>query len=241
MSHSFALGVGSIGSRGFLPTMIAGIQMRLIAGVGVTVDGSTNVQTWADQSGNGNNASQGTAANRPAFISSNAAVGGRSTVRFLGAGSKWLTHSLGAMASNFTVWAMVCSDTGSGATNFQVLYGNNGGAFLLSNGTGTGGDWGCYLNGYIDSTKGILDGNGHSLGWSCPTVGGTQTFCTDGVVTTVAGGTAYTGATGQIGNGGGSIQGAACDLAELIVWNTALSSTQLQQLDRYARATYGAG
>lgn len=49
-----------------LPTDFSGCQLWLRANRGVTLNGAT-VSAWADQSGNGNNATQGTAANQPTY------------------------------------------------------------------------------------------------------------------------------------------------------------------------------
>lgn len=51
------------------PTQIAGCDWWLRADLGVTLNGS-DVSAWADQSGSGFNASQGTSAQQPAFIAS---------------------------------------------------------------------------------------------------------------------------------------------------------------------------
>jgi hypothetical protein len=50
----------------FVPTQLTGCMLWLRADLGVTLS-SGFVSTWADQSGNGNNASQGASANRPGF------------------------------------------------------------------------------------------------------------------------------------------------------------------------------
>jgi len=56
-------------SAPFSPTDIAGLGLWLKADAGVTVSGGF-VTTWADQSGNGNNASIATIGEEPTFISS---------------------------------------------------------------------------------------------------------------------------------------------------------------------------
>ncbi len=66
---SFVLALVATTSRAQSPGGVSSnLKVWLKAGTGVT--GTTNVSNWADQSGNGNNASQGTAANQPSLISS---------------------------------------------------------------------------------------------------------------------------------------------------------------------------
>lgn len=66
-----------------------------------TVDGVVSV--WGDLSGNGNNVSQGTVANRPALVAS-ALPNGRSTLRF--DGTDRLLFATGLLAQNWTCFAV---------------------------------------------------------------------------------------------------------------------------------------
>lgn len=52
--------------NGFTPRSISGLKLDLNAAIGITL-ASTKVSTWADQSGNGNDVTQATDANRPTF------------------------------------------------------------------------------------------------------------------------------------------------------------------------------
>jgi fibronectin type 3 domain-containing protein len=61
------------------------VRTWLRADTGVTVDGSTKVSTWADQSGNSNSGTQSTATNRPSFIAN--ALNGLPVVRFVATSS----------------------------------------------------------------------------------------------------------------------------------------------------------
>lgn len=69
---SMTLGVGLLArthARDFVPTDIAGGILWLRSDLGVTLAGS-NVSAWADQSGQGNDAAQGTTADQPAYLAS---------------------------------------------------------------------------------------------------------------------------------------------------------------------------
>ena len=69
------------GSASAVP--VTGLVYHLDAGKGVTLSGG-NVAQWNDQSGNGRNFSQGTAAKQPLFVANNAAFNNKATIRFDG-------------------------------------------------------------------------------------------------------------------------------------------------------------
>lgn len=70
-------------ATGFSPKQIAGLGLWLDAADSSTVslDGSGNVEAWADKSGNGRNATQTTAANRPDYAGT---LNGKNVVGFAG-------------------------------------------------------------------------------------------------------------------------------------------------------------
>jgi hypothetical protein len=68
------------GGGGWTPATPGGLLLWLQGDLGVTLDGG-GVATWADQSGNGNDATQATPANRPT-IGSGIGSGGRQTLVF---------------------------------------------------------------------------------------------------------------------------------------------------------------
>lgn len=64
------------------PTDVAGCKLWLKADAGITKDGSDYVSAWADQSGNGNDASQGTGTNQPLWVDTQ--LNGKPVIRFDG-------------------------------------------------------------------------------------------------------------------------------------------------------------
>jgi hypothetical protein len=85
----------------FAPTDINGVVLWLRSDVGITLNGS-NVSAWADQSGQGNNAAQTTAANQPPF---NAATGVRGLPKLSPTGTHWMTGLLPGVG-NYTLFAV---------------------------------------------------------------------------------------------------------------------------------------
>lgn len=85
---------GRIGSGAppFLPTQLSGCVLWLRSDLGITLNGSS-VSAWADQSGQGNSASQGTGANQPTYISSGGG-GGRPYLQFTQGGTQQIGGSL---------------------------------------------------------------------------------------------------------------------------------------------------
>lgn len=69
MIGSLQAGLMFKAANAFVPTNVAGCKLWLRGDLGVTQSGGT-VSLWADQSGNANDYSQGTAANQPTFTAS---------------------------------------------------------------------------------------------------------------------------------------------------------------------------
>lgn len=88
-SGAQTLTVNSSSSLTSLP--VSGAVLRLHAGAGITLNGST-VSAWADQTSTGASFTQGTSGNQPTFVANVYNGGTKPTVRFTG--SQWL-----AMAS----------------------------------------------------------------------------------------------------------------------------------------------
>jgi hypothetical protein len=110
-------GGGSAGGGGsFTPTSLSGCVLWLRADLGVTLNGST-VSAWADQSGNGNNASQGTAASQPTYNATTGPGGTLPGITFDGTSDMLNVNSLAAafngadLPFTFIVSAKMPADT----------------------------------------------------------------------------------------------------------------------------------
>lgn len=75
----------------FSPSDITGLLAWWDAQTGVTTSGS-DVTTWADQSGNGNDAEQATAANRPILTSSLAEINNKNAIKFNDVNVEFLSY-----------------------------------------------------------------------------------------------------------------------------------------------------
>ena len=110
------LGIGRTrGSGTFLPTSISNCKLWLRADLGVTTSGGL-VTAWADQSGNGNNATDPGVGVRPALTASNSNFSNQSTVDFDGT-DDFLTGAITIGSASWAVYAVVRYTANSGAAN----------------------------------------------------------------------------------------------------------------------------
>lgn len=91
-------------------TSYSGMKLYLNPEAGVTLNGST-VSAWADQSGNGYSAIQGTAANQPTFVSNG--IGGRPALSFDGTNDS-LSISNFSLGTNCTIIGVLGTTTTRG-------------------------------------------------------------------------------------------------------------------------------
>jgi fibronectin type 3 domain-containing protein len=111
---------------------ISGLRLRLQADAGVTADGSGFVSTWADQSGQGKNATQSTSARRPVLVTN--VINGNPVIRFNAANTQYLNvANFMSGAAEGEVFAVVKAgpSAGSGIWRFgpganQAYYSLNG-------------------------------------------------------------------------------------------------------------------
>jgi len=90
----------------FSPINISGCVLWLRADLGVTLN-TTTVSAWADQSGNGNNFSQGTANKQPTFTASDAAINSQPVLDFDGSNDV-LDGSFAAGLTGAKNWSLIC-------------------------------------------------------------------------------------------------------------------------------------
>jgi hypothetical protein len=93
----------------FIETTFQGLALWLRGDVGVTANASSNISTWADQSTNHNDATQGTVANQPLLVTN--ALNGKPVVRFNGTNDQ-LMLATSPGTNNFTVFAVVSTPQG---------------------------------------------------------------------------------------------------------------------------------
>lgn len=103
----------------FRPTAISGLAAWYDATVGVTDAGAGAVSTWADQSGNGRDLTQGTAGSRP--TTGTRTQNGRNVLDFDGSADFLDGSSAFTQGNSDTVFVVCLNDDGADSTT-QVAY-----------------------------------------------------------------------------------------------------------------------
>jgi len=215
---------------------VGGCALWLRSDTGITKDGSNGVSTWADRSGCGRDASQGTAGLRPIFDESKT-INGFPTIHFLDeeAATRKLTFSSAKFVAVtlFIVGAVdpdsynykVCELNGFGkyaGASEQVVVAVGGDGETQANGI-TPGDFSLSELFYDSSTDGFqLWSNGVLLREGTQDLFGHTQF-------DIAGGMSK---DWDVGYGGGWI-------AEVILYDHLLSSANRQIVENYKNARYG--
>jgi Concanavalin A-like lectin/glucanases superfamily len=234
----------------FTPLSLAGCVCWLRADLGIT--GSTTVSGWADQSGNGNNASQVTTARQPTY----AATGGSNStpcLQFTTATQQWMQITDAASLRPTTQTVMAVAEFTSTSNQYQQLFTRStssaetdGWGIGMNGGTGTNavGYWASAYTRAANLTLvnlntwhmlvGVYDG-AHNMTYE------------DGnapVLFTYAGGITYPSTTNTL-IGAYFTSGSATPeeflagaIGELAMWNRALSSAEVGLLHTYCVARY---
>ncbi len=104
----------------FAPTLLSGCVLWLRGDLGVTLNAANGnaVSAWADQSGSGNSASQGTAANQPTLVAN--AINGLPAITGNGS-SQYLVTSAFTAQSTGTLFAVVQSAVSTQLAYIRIL------------------------------------------------------------------------------------------------------------------------
>jgi hypothetical protein len=219
----------------------SGLSLRLDAS-NVSTTG-VNVTNWIDQSGGNNSAVQTTSANQPTLV--NNAINGKPAIRFDGANDSLVTtNNIIPANSNYTVvaidkrnaaptgiWPIVANVTEFNPNkNFSLIYRNNTTASLSQ-----------FSNDLDATVEGYIPGNAAlSVGTFDSTIG--HKLFRNGLQ--IASNTITTGlsTTDKIGigvwNNSSYYNG---DIGEILIYNRALSSAEIKQVECYMAAKYGTG
>lgn len=215
----------------------AGARLWLDASEAATIvpDGSGNVQMWIDKSGAGNHATQPTAGERP--VLNPTAMNGQPAVRFDNANNEGLsvadTLSLGRPYTVFTV------DQYYGAEQRRTLQSRDGGFNWLT------GKWGgrnaYYAGGFVNDPDANWAGTGNVAIGDAVGNATSSRYWINGIDRTTNAGP--TGSPGHLGLGseGTYNEQSQADVAEVIVFDRALSHYERSQVGLYLREKYGVG
>ncbi|MCC7044909.1 MAG: hypothetical protein IT183_13680, partial [Acidobacteria bacterium] len=238
---------------GFIPTHLPGCVLWLRADLGITKDGSDNVSNWADQSGNGNDAVQGTGANQPLWEAS--VVGGRPGVTGNGTTDVMTITSIDLSATTGATLLLVVKDSATTGTYFEQT---NGGS--VDPGVGIRvydiDDWEAWTKGSATAYKRALTvlGAGRSAGRVLSLRVDQTAAAASEMQARQSGGSAVglswlagetQESTANLGNSTYSIFARAASswvagsLCEAILYSSALSVADHQRVHQYLGARYG--
>lgn len=222
-------GIDAYVNSAFSPTQIAGLQLWLDASV---IAGSNNdpVMTWLDQSGQGHNASQSNPAFQPVLKTN--IVNSKPVVRFDAASTQFLeiTYAQPRPQSLFMVYQTdpanigrtTAGTTTAGAENWLFGSHSSGVRWWFANGA-VGAASGSF------STFYCLSGIGTALD---------STLYSNGVQLANSAAIGVWGAVLNLGGAGGA-ENFTGDIAELIIYDTALSAADQQRVEAYLMSKYG--
>lgn len=224
------------------PANISGLKVWLKAD-SLALSDNDPVATWTDSSGNGNNATQPTGTNQPLFKT--AIINGEAVVRFDGS-DNWMQAPIVHTGANLTVFIVAKRISETGGIPGNVVFVtvnpanndyNNTDFFVLYEQL----IFGTYRNGN-KSIASPHPGNGVPYLFATKFDGGNNTAYLNGVAKTPVASTGafnfetaviaarYTGGVSNFDN---------IDIAELLVYDSALSDTQIGNIGHYVAAKYG--
>jgi len=229
-------------ASGFSPKSIAGLAAWWDAAdsSSLTLDGNGNVSSWADKSGNGVTASQGTANNRPTPTA--AALNGKQVLTFDGA-NDGLSFT-GTARTDETVLVVARVTFSDNKANQIIGDSTSGWGLNLTTRATIDSPLQAYLGGFSNGVTSIRYGfnanqtvgpvlleyvRSAAAGGQLLTNGTSRGTCT----------TSNSFANSRIGVIGTSTQPLLGYIAEVCIYSRALSASERQQVERYLGAKWG--
>jgi hypothetical protein len=212
----------------------SGLALWLKADTGVVTNG-TAVTQWKDQTVNGNIASQANTSDQPALVPNT--LNGHAVVRFNGSSDYLATSSVVSTSSPFTIFVVSTLGNAPG----PIYNGNSAGSGygLYCQNTA---DYGALYGGRTNLTFGATVTSGEQLQEIENISSNVTTFYQNG---TQSGNTASSGLntpTGATYIGGVNSNASnlfSGDIAEVLIYNRALSTSERQQVEQYLLTQYG--
>jgi hypothetical protein len=222
-----------------IPRQLLNLTAWYRADLGITLNGS-NVSAWADQSGTGDsnkNATQGTGANQPPYVTSSAMYGNQPVVNFTGAGM-YLGTGIWASALVQPSTVMSVGHTTSNSANAYFHDSLSGNRMATSDASGAN------VNIYADTAtigSGVGTLNMASVCFSIFNVGSSSIAVRTKTPQTTGNPGSHGLASLCIGNTGASAFANSLlgPLAELAIWSRVLSASEIAALASYVTARYG--
>jgi Bacterial Ig domain/Concanavalin A-like lectin/glucanases superfamily len=229
-----------------VPPVTAGLKLQLAADLGVTTDGTGAVTSWIDQSGTGNNAAPTSATTSPLLVTN--VINGKPVLRFSGADQSLevLTDNTGFTAGDLSTFALVKFSNFSTFRTVWTKTQNNLAAPI---------DW------YFAASSGaanLFRGNGTAYGNFTGTAPAAGAFVTvgakisgtaishyigynntaNGTITATPADTGWPLRIGRRLDGATQMMG---DIAEILIYDHAVSDAERLQIVNYLNNKWGIG
>ena len=231
--------VTGIGGAVTYPTDISGCKLWLKADSLSLNDGDA-VTTWTDSSGNARDATQATAGLKPIYKTN--VINGQPVIRFDGTDDRLVTSSVAVAGGAFSAFIVLKFASTSGA-QYPLFNGDNvaGNGWALESGAGTAGKRGVLYRGNAISDDGTTSTITEL--WSVTrTSAPSLNFYLNGTITSIAAdASALTAPTNKVvvgGDSGGSAGFFNGDIAEIIIFDSALSTGNRQAIESYLAGKY---
>jgi hypothetical protein len=234
--------LGATGPGGVGASVTNRLWLRADAGTSTTTDGQP-VSGWNDQSGNGNNATQGTSANQPLFIASEPLANNRPVLRFDGS-NDWM--QTGTHITDNVGTLMIVARKTAGFGGYLTIFTSQD--FLMLGRASWSDEWGAY-NGGADRLYTPGTSIGTNAGAAFRILGYRQNGLGAGQLALFLNGTIST----TLHNGGGNGKGITTigsnnapisqnfpgDIAEVIFYRAPINAAQRIIVENYLSAKYG--
>ena len=215
----------------FTPQSIPGCQLWLDGADSTTVTGTTSVSSWADKSGQGHNAT--TSGNYPSYANNTMTFSGSSTMLYMS-----IPYNYTTAGGTIVFVGKPLPNTGNWRT---LLRGANSDHYVILNLNTT--QIGCYGQGVAFQQFGTYTNDGTKLMLMSVNISTSSLFSAsmngDIALSAVASPTTDTADSYYVlGNyqGGGQPWG---DINEIIIYNSALTTSQRQQVEGYLASKWG--
>lgn len=224
-----------------VPQTTSNLVLWLRGDAGLTIDGSNKVSAWSDQSGNGHHALPATSTASPTLTMS--ALNGLPVVQFNSAGGTRLSISNSTLlnpSAGVSVMAVVRRT--SGATVARVLSKTNG-----STGYGLDFSNGTTVRSLINNTSSASTTLAATISGVVAaiysTTDGNKIYVNGGAPVLATYSTAIVSNTTSVGLGGDAVGGSYLDgeIAELLVFNKAITDDERKDVEAYLYEKYGVG
>lgn len=192
------------------------------------------VGTWTDSSDNANDATEGTEANKPTFVTG--VINGLPVVRFDGVNDILsFGTSIDIITPGEGTCFIVAQFTGSTSDDAPALSFN--GLNLYGNTSSTPGNWAMYLDGTVDT--GAANDVFCVLGFQMRAANDIDVQINDGAVNNISGSGFYPRSFSRIGTEDSGSQRFTGDIAEILVWDRVLTTEEYSDTLSYLMSKYG--